>query len=173
MVKHEAMLYERLPDNKVRCNLCGRRCLIKDGGLGFCRVRKNESGRLYSLNYAEACAAHADPIGKKPLMHFHPGAYVMSIATVGCNFRCKFCDNWAISQEENITGRYFPPDEVVKAAKEYNCQGVSYTYTEPTIFFEYAYDNLSDLNLLDNILVWVKLQIYYCLFLIFLSFVNF
>jgi len=134
------MLYEKLQDNQVRCNLCARKCLIKDGGLGFCRVRKNESGRLYSLNYAKACAAHADPIGKKPLSHFHPGANVMSIATVGCNFRCQFCDNWNISQESEIIGRDFPPEDVIKAAKDYGCQGVSYTYTEPTIFFEYAYD---------------------------------
>jgi len=134
------MLYEKIQDNRVRCNLCGRRCLIKDGGFGFCRVRKNESGRLYSLNYAKACAAHADPIGKKPLSHFNPGAYVMSIATVGCNFRCQFCDNWNISQENEIIGRDLPPEDVIKAAKDYDCQGVSYTYTEPTIFFEYAYD---------------------------------
>ena len=134
------MLYEKNQNNQVRCNLCARRCLIRDGGFGFCRVRKNESGELYSLNYAKACAAHADPIGKKPLSHFHPGAYVMSIATVGCNFRCQFCDNWNISQEREIIGRDFPPEDVIKAAKDYGCQGVSYTYTEPTIFFEYAYD---------------------------------
>ena len=140
MTRHEAMLYEKIQNNQVRCNLCARRCLIKDGGLGFCRVRKNESGNLYSLNYAKACAAHADPIGKKPLSHFHPGAYVMSIATVGCNFRCQFCDNWNISQEKEIIGRDLPPRDVIKAAKDYGCRGVSYTYTEPTIFFEYAYD---------------------------------
>ncbi|RLI37636.1 AmmeMemoRadiSam system radical SAM enzyme [Candidatus Bathyarchaeota archaeon] len=136
----EAMLYERLADNRVRCNLCGRRCVIPDGRFGFCRVRKNISGRLYSLNYAKACAANVDPIGKKPLAHYHPGALVMSIATVGCNFRCQFCDNWVISQEEDITGRDLPPEEVVRLAEEHGCQGISYTYTEPTIFFEYAYD---------------------------------
>jgi len=103
-------------------------------------VRRNESGRLYSLNYAKACAANVDPIGKKPLFHFHPGAQVMSIATVGCNFRCQFCDNWLISQEREIAGRDFPPEDVVKASEEHGCQGISYTYTEPTIFFEYAYD---------------------------------
>lgn len=136
----EAMLYEQLPQTKVKCNLCARRCVIPEGSMGFCRVRKNEKGRLYSLVYAKACSACIDPIGKKPLSHFHPGALVMSIATVGCNFRCKFCDNWMISQEENIEGRNFPPEEVVKAARENGCQGISYTYTEPTIFFEYAYD---------------------------------
>jgi pyruvate formate lyase activating enzyme len=134
------MLYEKLEDNKVKCNLCGRRCLIPEGSTGFCRVRKNESSKLYSLNYAKACAAHTDPIEKKPLSHFHPGSSVMSIATVGCNFRCQFCDNWDISQEKEIAGRNFPPEDVVKTAKEYSCQGISYTYTEPTIFFEYAYE---------------------------------
>ena len=134
------MLYEKIEDNKVKCNLCSRRCLITNGSFGFCRVRKNESGKLYSLNYAKACAAHADPIGKKPLSHFHPGASVLSIATVGCNFRCQFCDNWDISQEKEVSGKNFPPEDVVKAAKDYSCIGISYTYTEPTIFFEYAYD---------------------------------
>ncbi len=140
MPSREAMLYEQLRDDRVRCNLCSRRCLIPEGSLGFCKVRKNESGKLYSLNYAKTCAAHADPIGKKPLSHYHPGALVMSIATVGCNFRCQFCDNWAISQEKEITGREFPPEDVVKAATDYDCQGISYTYTEPTVFYEYAYD---------------------------------
>jgi len=140
MSLHEAMLYEKLEDKKVRCNLCARRCLIKDGALGFCLVRKNESGTLRSLVYAKAISACADPIGKKPLSHFNPGALVMSIATIGCNFRCKFCDNWMISQEKKIAGRHFLPEEVVKATKDNGCQGISYTYTEPTIFFEYAYD---------------------------------
>ncbi|MEM1515093.1 MAG: AmmeMemoRadiSam system radical SAM enzyme [Thermoproteota archaeon] len=140
MAKREAMLYEQIGDNKVRCNLCARRCIISEGTFGFCGVRKNEEGRLYSLNYAKACAANVDPIGKKPLSHFHPGALVMSIATVGCNFRCQFCDNWSISQEKDITGRDFPPEEVIKATIEHDCHGISYTYTEPTIFFEYAYD---------------------------------
>jgi len=137
---HEAMLYERLGDNAVKCNLCGRRCIIGDGKLGFCLVRKNESGVLYTLVYGKAISACVDPIEKKPLSHFNPGSSVMSIATVGCNFRCQFCDNWVISQEKRIMGRDFPPEEVVKAARENGCQGISYTYTEPTIFFEYAYE---------------------------------
>ncbi|MFQ6080494.1 MAG: AmmeMemoRadiSam system radical SAM enzyme [Candidatus Bathyarchaeia archaeon] len=136
----EAMLYEQLPENKVLCNLCGRRCTIPKGAVGFCLVRKNEEGRLYSLVYAKACSACVDPITKKPLSHFHPGSLVMSIATVGCNFRCRFCDNWVISQEKEIKGYDFPPEQVVKATKDNGCQGISYTYTEPTIFFEYAYD---------------------------------
>jgi pyruvate formate lyase activating enzyme len=138
--KKEAMLYEQLPDRKVKCNLCARRCAIAEDGVGFCRVRKNENGKLYSLVYAKAISACVDPIGKKPLSHFHPGALVMSIATIGCNFRCKFCDNWMISQEKDIKGHHFPPKEVVKATRDHGCLGISYTYTEPTIFFEYAYD---------------------------------
>lgn len=140
MSLREAMLYEKLKDKKTRCNLCARRCLISDGGTGFCLVRKNEGGTLYSLVYAKAISACVDPITKKPLSHFNPGALVMSIATVGCNFRCQFCDNWMISQEKEISGKNFPPADVVKAARENNCQGISYTYTEPTIFMEYAYD---------------------------------
>ena len=140
MSMREAMLYEQLPENKVLCNLCGRRCTIPEGALGFCRVRKNEGGRLYSLVYAKACSACVDPITKKPLSHFHPGSLVMSIATIGCNFRCQFCDNWVISQEKDIKGYNLPPEKVVKAARDNGCQGISYTYTEPTIFFEYAYN---------------------------------
>ncbi len=140
MSLHEAMLYKQLPNNEVLCDLCARRCTIRDGGVGFCLVRKNEKGKLYSLVYAKACSACVDPITKKPLSHFHPGSLVMSIATVGCNFRCRFCDNWVISQEKDIRGHDFPPERVVKATKENGCQGISYTYTEPTIFFEYAYD---------------------------------
>jgi pyruvate formate lyase activating enzyme len=134
------MLYEKQADKKVKCNLCARRCLISDGATGFCLVRKNEGGTLYSLVYAKAVSAGVDPISKKPLSHFNPGALVMSIATAGCNFRCQFCDNWMISQDRDVAGRLFPPAEVVKAAEARNCQGISYTYTEPTIFMEYAYD---------------------------------
>jgi pyruvate formate lyase activating enzyme len=134
------MLYEKLDKKRVSCCVCARRCQINDGGVGFCLVRKNEGGRLYALNYGKAVSAAVDPIEKKPLFHFNPGASVMSVAAVGCNFRCQFCDNWMISQEKNIIGNDFPPENVVKASMENGCQGISYTYTEPTIFFEYAYD---------------------------------
>jgi pyruvate formate lyase activating enzyme len=140
MSLHEAKLYERQEDKKVKCCLCARRCLISDGATGFCLVRKNESGVLFSLNYGKVVSAAVDPIGKKPLSHFHPGAKVMSIAAAGCNFRCKFCDNWMVSQDTEVAGKNFPPAEVVKAATNRNCQGISYTYTEPTIYMEYAYD---------------------------------
>lgn len=140
MPLHEAMLYEKKENRKTVCHLCARRCLTSEGGTGFCMVRKNEGGALFSLVYGKATSASVDPIEKKPLSHFNPGSLVMSVATMGCNFRCQFCDNWMISQEKNISGKNFPPAEVVKAARDNVCQGISYTYTEPTIFFEYAYD---------------------------------
>ncbi|MEM0084344.1 MAG: AmmeMemoRadiSam system radical SAM enzyme [Candidatus Methanomethylicia archaeon] len=136
----EAMLYESIGNGNVKCNLCARRCIIAEGKTGFCRVRKNIGGKLYSLVYSKACSIACDPIEKKPLFHFNPGASVLSIATIGCNFRCLFCDNWVISQEEEIYGREIPPERIVELALENDCQGISYTYTEPTIFFEYAYE---------------------------------
>lgn len=139
-IVHRAILYQREKDGKVQCNLCARRCHISEGATGFCLVRKNDGGILYSLNYGKAVSACVDPIGKKPLSHFNPGARVLSIAAAGCNFRCQFCDNWMISQETEVPGKDFSPEDVVKAAKERNCQGISYTYTEPTIYVEYALD---------------------------------
>jgi len=140
MSLHEAMLYEKQEGKRVKCNACARRCVISDGGSGFCMVRKNEGGKLFSLVYGKAVSASVDPIEKKPLFHFNPGASVMSVATIGCNFRCQFCDNWMISQGKQIAGRDFPPSDVVKTARDNGCLGISYTYTEPTVFFEYAYD---------------------------------
>jgi len=137
---HEAMLYTQVAEKKVNCCLCARRCLISDGSTGFCLVRKNQDGILYALNYGKAVSFEVDPIGKKPLLHFNPGALVASIAAVGCNFRCQFCDNWMISQDKEVAGDPMSPEEIVRLAKESNCQGISYTYTEPTIFMEYAYD---------------------------------
>ena len=137
---HEAMLYKRMSEKTVKCNLCARLCTISDGKTGFCLVRKNEGGKLHALSYGKACSIAVDPITKKPLAHFFPGSMVLSIATGGCNFRCEFCDNWMISQEQDPEGTELPPQDVVRKAYENNCQGISYTYTEPTIFFEYAYD---------------------------------
>ncbi|MFX1577524.1 MAG: AmmeMemoRadiSam system radical SAM enzyme [Promethearchaeota archaeon] len=137
---HEAMLYNTLEDKKIECYLCSRRCTIADGKLGYCQVRKNENGTLYSLVYGKACSANPDPIEKKPLWHFRPGSLVMSVATVGCNFRCLFCQNWQISHEREIIGRNISPEKIVNLALNTGCTGVSYTYTEPTIFFEYAFD---------------------------------
>lgn len=137
---HEAMLYTRQAKGKVKCCLCSRRCLISDGAPGFCLIRRNEGGTLYTLNYGRAVSVGIDPIGKKPLSHFNPGSLVLSFAAIGCNFRCQFCDNWMISQDREADGKPMSPEEIVKAAQNAGCQGISYTYTEPTIFMEYAYD---------------------------------
>lgn len=143
MIK-EAMLYERLGDDKVRCCLCSHRCEIAPGTFGICGVRKNHDSKLYTHVYGEAIASHVDPIEKKPLYHFLPGSYSYSIATVGCNFKCSFCQNWEISQvskkEGTLSGYELMPEEVVREARRHNCKSISYTYTEPTIFFEYAYE---------------------------------
>ena len=95
------MLYESLPDGKVRCELCGRRCVIVEGNVGLCEARKNEEGKLFSLSYSRACSVAADPIEKKPLFHFHPGSQVLSVSSPFCNFFCRFCDNWIISQQRS------------------------------------------------------------------------
>ena len=141
----EAYLYENLEDNKVRCNLCNHRCVIKDGDRGICSVRENASGILQTLVYGKLIARHIDPIEKKPLFHFLPGTLSYSIATVGCNFRCQFCQNADIAQmpaDHNgmIMGDSSTPSSVVAAAVQSGCKSISYTYTEPTVFFEFAYE---------------------------------
>jgi pyruvate formate lyase activating enzyme len=140
----EAMLYEKLSDNRVRCNLCAHRCVIADGKMGICQVRENQGGTLYTLVYGRTIAQHVDPVEKKPLLHFYPGTTAYSIATVGCNFRCRWCQNWDISQmireRHFIMGEEASPEQIVASAKWAGCQSIAYTYTEPTIFFEYAYD---------------------------------
>ena len=141
----EAYLYEALKDKKVKCNLCSHRCIIKDGERGICGVRENRSGVLESLVYGRLIARHTDPIEKKPLFHFLPGSISYSIATVGCNFKCLFCQNADISQMPSdhngmITGDLYAPEDVVNAAVKGNCKSIAYTYTEPTVFFEFAFD---------------------------------
>ncbi|NWF53318.1 MAG: AmmeMemoRadiSam system radical SAM enzyme [Syntrophaceae bacterium] len=140
----EAMLYEKLPKKRVKCNLCNHRCLIGEGKKGICAVRENRDGTLYSLVYRRLISRNVDPIEKKPMFHFAPGSRSFSIAAVGCNFRCDFCQNYEISQmprEKNqIAGQDVSPEEIVAGAKKTGCKTIAYTYTEPTIFFEYAYD---------------------------------
>jgi len=140
----EAMLYEKLEDNRVRCNLCAHRCNIAEGKLGICQVRENKGGTLYSLVYGKVVSQNVDPVEKKPLFNFYPGTTAFSVATVGCNFHCDFCQNWEISQmpreEHRIVGQEVPPEALVAAAKRYGCRSIAYTYTEPTVFTEYAYD---------------------------------
>ena len=139
----EAMLYEAR-DAKVLCRLCAHRCAIEDDKRGKCGVRLNRSGKLYSLVYGRLIAHGVDPIEKKPLYHFLPGTGSYSIATAGCNFFCDFCQNWQISQMTHddgmISGEDFTPEEVVARALAARCESIAYTYTEPTVFFEFAYD---------------------------------
>lgn len=166
---HEARFYEPLPDKKVLCTLCPHDCRIPDGGRGACSVRYNRGGRLYTLVYDKVVAREVNPIEKKPLFHFHPGSHAYSISTVGCNMRCAYCQNWQISQwpkdhlpkkldaapdpgapapicpqleamDARVPGEPVTPAEIVRAARQTGCLSVSYTFTEPTIFYELAQD---------------------------------
>jgi pyruvate formate lyase activating enzyme len=141
----EAYLYEQLEGGKVQCNLCNYRCIIKEGKRGICGVRENQNGVLETLVYGRLIAQHVDPIEKKPLYHVLPGTFSYSVATVGCNFKCRFCQNADIAQlpadrKGMIVGDFYTPEDVVSAAKRAGCRTIAYTYTEPTVFFEFAYD---------------------------------
>lgn len=148
----ESILYKKLKSKNVRCRTCSHFCLIAPGKRGICGVRENIEGKLYFLAYGRAIAANIDPIEKKPLYHFLPGTKTFSISTIGCNLRCANCQNWQISQfpknakanREMVerSGENLPPKEIVRLAKEFNCPSVSFTYTEPTIFLEYALDTM-------------------------------
>ena len=135
-----ARYWTKLEDNKVRCELCPFRCVLKDGQVGVCRVRKNIGGKLYALNYGKVSSIAVDPIEKKPLFHFHPGSPVLSLSTVGCNMRCRHCQNWEISQ----VGIEFPylrdmsPEDVLEIARNY--EGIAWTYNEPVIWHEFTMD---------------------------------
>lgn len=141
----EAYLYESLKNNEVKCNLCNHRCNIKNGRRGICGVRENRGGVLETLVYGKVIAQHIDPIEKKPLFHFLPGSLSYSIATVGCNFKCRFCQNADIAQMPSdcngrIVGDAFTPEDVVAEAINGDCKTIAYTYTEPTVYFEFACD---------------------------------
>jgi pyruvate formate lyase activating enzyme len=139
----EALFWEKEKDDRLRCRLCRFYCLIPEGGRGRCGVRENRAGTLYSLVYGRCIAEHVDPIEKKPLFHVFPGSLSYSMATVGCNFRCLHCQNAEISQwaaDRPIPGQLLPPEEIVRRAVTAGCRSIAYTYTEPTIFFEYACD---------------------------------
>ncbi|MBW6513052.1 MAG: AmmeMemoRadiSam system radical SAM enzyme [Desulfuromonadaceae bacterium] len=141
---HVARFWHAEDNNRVRCQLCRHFCLIAPGKRGLCRVRENVSGELKSLVYGRSVANAIDPVEKKPLFHFHPGSLSYSIATVGCSFRCLHCQNHQISQwsidHDEIPGEYLPPVDVARRARSADCLSISYTYTEPTIFYEYAHD---------------------------------
>ena len=141
----EAMLYSPLEDGKVQCILCNHRCIISSSKRGLCGVRENREGKLYTLVYGRAISLNVDPIEKKPIFHLFPGSTSFSIATVGCNFRCLQCQNHEISQmsrgeDGRIEGSEVSPSKIVSLTKQYRCQSISYTYTEPTIYFEYAFE---------------------------------
>ncbi|MGB2762014.1 MAG: AmmeMemoRadiSam system radical SAM enzyme [Minisyncoccales bacterium] len=148
----EAILYKKLKNkeaeqfNRVKCQNCAHYCVIKPGQRGICGVRENIGGKLYALNYNKAIALNIDPIEKKPLYRFLPGTQSLSVATVGCNFRCANCQNYDISQIPQLIGKIegenLPPKEIVKIAKKNNLPSISYTYTEPAIFSEYALDTM-------------------------------
>ncbi len=141
----EALFYRQLDDEKVICELCPHLCTLKENQIGICGVRKNVLGKLYSLVYGKAIAVHIDPIEKKPIFHLAPGSRSFSMATVGCNFHCKFCQNHDISQVDQSQqtqppGQIYSAAELVAMAKKNSCISIAYTYTEPTVYFEYAYD---------------------------------
>lgn len=133
----EALYYEKLKE-KVHCHLCPHNCLIAEGKRGNCCVRENKGNKLYSLVYGKACSAAIDPIEKKPLYHFIPGHSSFSVATVGCNLHCLHCQNSEISQPQSIIGEDLTPEEIVSLALDKGCKSIAYTYTEPTIYYEYA-----------------------------------
>ena len=139
----EAMFYEKLRNNKVRCQICFRRCIINEGKRGFCKNKENRTGALYNMVYAKPSAVHIDPIEKEPQLHMLPGTKILCLGTAGCNFRCRHCHNWHLSQrsiEEMEYTHNLPPEEVVKIALEKKIPTISFTYNDPISFYEYIYD---------------------------------
>ena len=155
--KHEAMLWEKLPDGKIHCFLCPRHCHISPDKAGYCGVRKSENGTLYSLIYGKVASINVDPVEKKPLYHFHPGSKCLSIGTIGCNMRCIHCQNWEIAHVVLVNGvgqeegkvfnvlaeertEVISPEKMMEIADESEAEGIAFTYNEPTIWLEYVLD---------------------------------
>ena len=141
----EAVLTESLSGGRVRCNICQRRCVLSDGGVGYCRTKVNYQGTLYSTIYGVISSAAADPIEKKPVFHYKPGSMCFSVGTLGCNFRCVFCQNWQIAyadalSESDTSIRILPPSELARLANHHHCTGVAWTYNEPSIWLTYMLD---------------------------------
>jgi pyruvate formate lyase activating enzyme len=138
----EAMFYEKLKDNEIKCKLCPKECVIGDRERGWCGVRENREGTYYTLVYGNPCSIQSDPIEKKPLNHFIPGSWAYSLATAGCNLNCKFCQNWEISQSrpEETKNWSLLPSEVISEVKQIECKSIAFTYSEPTVFYEYMLD---------------------------------
>jgi pyruvate formate lyase activating enzyme len=138
----EARFYDRLPNKKVKCRLCPRQCTVGDKERGYCGVRENRGGVYYTLVHSRVCAAHIDPVEKKPLFHYLPGSLAFSLAAAGCNVNCKFCQNWNISQSrpEQVPAEYLPPVRIAQLAEQYRCPTIAYTYSEPVVFSEFLMD---------------------------------
>ncbi len=154
----QALLYNKQTGGKVQCRVCSHFCTLNKGQLGVCRVRKNIGGELFSLNYDKVAASNPDPIEKKPLYHFLPGTISYSIATMGCNFKCRFCQNHSLSMVENenaIYGKKISPKTMVATAQMQGAKSISYTYSEPTIYFELMYETaqLAKAEGLKNVMV--------------------
>jgi pyruvate formate lyase activating enzyme len=141
----EARYYRKLPGNKIQCGLCPWACVVDEGKRGKCEVRENQKGIYRSLVYGQVAARHVDPIEKKPFFHFLPGSSAFSIATAGCNFDCKFCQNWDLSQSrpEDTDSIRMTPEQIAEGARRSGCRIIAYTYTEPTVFNEFVYDSAS------------------------------
>ncbi|RCW49279.1 MULTISPECIES: AmmeMemoRadiSam system radical SAM enzyme [unclassified Halanaerobium] len=154
MAKKEALYYSRGDNLSVHCKLCPHNCLIKEGKSGICRVRKNEGGRLYSLNYNKISSLAVDPVEKKPLYHFYPGSKVLSVGTYGCNFSCTFCQNWQISQETPVL-REYSAEEIIAAAEKEDIKMIAFTYSEPIVWYEYVKETaeLAKKNNIKTVLV--------------------
>ena len=136
----EAILYEKINDSKVKCTACPRYCEIKKDQVGLCGIRGNENGKLQLYVYGKVIAGNIDPIEKKPVIHYHPGSKIYSIATTGCNWLCKYCQNSDISQRRKVEGIDMTPDDVANTAIQHGAHGIAYTYNEPSIFIEFAHD---------------------------------
>ena len=152
---HEALYYEKTSGSRVHCHLCPYECLIPPGGWGACGVRQNVDGILYSLVYGKTTGIALDPIEKKPLYHYHPGEYILSLGTRGCNLHCDFCQNWHMSQEVDGPMEDITSEEVVERAKKLGSFGIAYTYNEPFIWYEFVLDTakLAGQNGLKNVFV--------------------
>ncbi len=156
----EAILYKKLKNKLVKCEVCNHFCKIPSNGRGICGIRENRDGKLFLLTYGKAIAEHVDPIEKKPFYHFLPNSFSLSFSTVGCNFNCKNCQNWEIAhlvkKTKLIEGFDLPPEKIIEDTIKFNCKSIAYTYTEPTVFLEYCLDTmkLAKKHKLKN--VWVS-----------------
>jgi pyruvate formate lyase activating enzyme len=153
----EVMYYKKLANQRVECEICPKRCKIADLERGYCGNKENRGGKYYSLVYSRPCAIHTDPIEKKPLFHYLPGTLAFSIATAGCNFECRFCQNWNMAQfrPEQIKSYHITPKGIVDIAKREGCATIAYTYSEPVVFYEYMYDiaGLAEKEGIGNVMI--------------------